>query len=547
MCMFSRCSLKRALFLFLRAESSAGGAIRNHYATILSLFLRLQRYGELESAVLQATQRFYIAEANAMASQNGSVTASVLESYLTHAQNRIDEEIARSEWLLNGETGKKKMASITQSELVKSKADWLTDGLPTLLQEDKAPLVSLSLLYKHLSAVDHLQPLTTIFVNHIISVGTSIVTPPSALKASKIKKPPQSEKDKELLREATQDEENLIERLLDFKSKIDKTVDQAFAGKGDFRQKRKEGFEKVVNSRTGGGKVAELCAKYLDVKLKSGNKTMTDQELEHCLDEALALFRYTHAKDMFEEFYKRHFAKRLLLNRSASSDAEQSMLLKLKDECGPAFTQRLETMLKDITLSDEMMKSFGSAQDKMRTADGEDSKELDPSFVDVSVNVLTQAHWPTYPITDVRIPPLMAAAAERFTDFYSSRNAGRRLHWAHSLGTCVIRATFPKCGEKELHVSEFQAIILLLFNSLASGEKLSYGSIKEQTGLDDAELKRTLQSLACGQIPTRVIRKDPQGREVNETDHFHFNEAFRNDRHRIRINQIQMQDTVRCC
>lgn len=49
---------------------------------------------------------------------------------------------------------------------------------------------------------------------------------------------------------------------------------------------------------------------------------------------------------MFEEFYKRHFAKRLLLNRSASSDAEQSMLLKLKDECGAAFTLKLETMLK---------------------------------------------------------------------------------------------------------------------------------------------------------------------------------------------------------
>lgn len=49
---------------------------------------------------------------------------------------------------------------------------------------------------------------------------------------------------------------------------------------------------------------------------------------------------------MFEEFYKRYFAKRLLLNRSASSDAEQSMLLKLKEECGAGFTTKLETMLK---------------------------------------------------------------------------------------------------------------------------------------------------------------------------------------------------------
>jgi cullin 4 len=34
---------------------------------------------------------------------------------------------------------------------------------------------------------------------------------------------------------------------------------------------------------------------------------------------------------MFEAFYKRDFAKRLLLNKSASSDAEKTMLLKLKE------------------------------------------------------------------------------------------------------------------------------------------------------------------------------------------------------------------------
>jgi hypothetical protein len=36
-------------------------------------------------------------------------------------------------------------------------------------------------------------------------------------------------------------------------------------------------------------------------------------------------------KDIFEAFYKRDLAKRLLLNKSASFDAERSMLSKLKD------------------------------------------------------------------------------------------------------------------------------------------------------------------------------------------------------------------------
>ena len=35
-------------------------------------------------------------------------------------------------------------------------------------------------------------------------------------------------------------------------------------------------------------------------------------------------------KDVFEAFYKKDLAKRLLLSKSASYDAEKSMLLKLK-------------------------------------------------------------------------------------------------------------------------------------------------------------------------------------------------------------------------
>ncbi len=39
-------------------------------------------------------------------------------------------------------------------------------------------------------------------------------------------------------------------------------------------------------------------------------------------------------------------ARRLLLSRSASIDAEKSMISKLKGECGAAFTQQMEGMFK---------------------------------------------------------------------------------------------------------------------------------------------------------------------------------------------------------
>ena len=61
---------------------------------------------------------------------------------------------------------------------------------------------------------------------------------------------------------------------------------------------------------------------------------------------------------MFEAFYKKDLAKRLLLAKSASVDAEKAMITKLKAECGSQFTNKLEGMFKDIDLSHDIMASF---------------------------------------------------------------------------------------------------------------------------------------------------------------------------------------------
>ena len=59
----------------------------------------------------------------------------------------------------------------------------------------------------------------------------------------------------------------------------------------------------------------------------------------------------------------------------------------------------------------------------------------------------------------------------------------------------------------------------------------------------DGELRRTLQSLACGKA--RVLTKIPKGRDVVDGDRFQFNSDFTNKFFRIKINQIQMKETVR--
>lgn len=66
---------------------------------------------------------------------------------------------------------------------------------------------------------------------------------------------------------------------------------------------------------------------------------------------------------------------------------------------------------------------------------------------------------------------------------------------------------------------------------------------REKTGVEAMELKRTLQSLACGVLGTRVLTKEPKGKDVEDTDTFIFNSEFSNKLYRIKINTIQAKET----
>ena len=75
----------------------------------------------------------------------------------------------------------------------------------------------------------------------------------------------------------------------------------------------------------------------MDQKLRAGNKECSDEQLDAQMDELIQLFRFVHGKDIFEAFYKKDLAKRLLLHRSASVDAEKAMLSKLKQGTRSSF------------------------------------------------------------------------------------------------------------------------------------------------------------------------------------------------------------------
>lgn len=65
----------------------------------------------------------------------------------------------------------------------------------------------------------------------------------------------------------------------------------------------------------------------------------------------------------------------------------------------------------------------------------------------------------------------------KYTEFYKAAHTGYVLDWDHSLGSATLKARF-NAGVKELSVSLYQTIVLLLFNEAVA---LPFGDIKEQT------------------------------------------------------------------
>ncbi len=87
---------------------------------------------------------------------------------------------------------------------------------------------------------------------------------------------------------------------------------------------------------------------------------------------------------MFQKFYSKMLAKRLVGHLSASDDAEASMISKLKEACGFEYTSKLQRMFQDIGLSKTLNERF---QDHVRaTSDGLD--------VDFTIQILSYGSWP---------------------------------------------------------------------------------------------------------------------------------------------------------
>jgi cullin-4 len=492
--------LAPGLISLVEGERAGEAVDRSLLKSLVRMTITVGCYQQLfESRFLAASRAHYAAEGLRLV-QELEVTR-----YLVHVSTRLAEEGERLGAYLDQGTRRPLLGLVDDLLLRDHVATLLTRGFDGMMTADPAQrLQDLARLYSLLSRVAALDRLKVALSAYVKRCGAEIVSDP--------------EKD-----------DTMVVSLLDFKQQLDTIVKESFASNEAFVNAIKEAFEACINMRQ--NRPSELIAKFMDAALRGGNKGLTDEDLDESLDRAVMLFRFVQGKDVFEAFYKKDLAKRLLLGKSASVDAEKMLLSKLKQECGSTFTNRLEGMFKDMEVSRELNLALRA------------KAEADPAnapAIELTVNVLTMGYWPSYTPTDARLPEDVARLQESFKAGYIAKHQGRRLVWINSLGHATLRSIFPS-GVKELSVSVHQALVLLLFN--AGTDALSLAQIAEATGIQDKELRRTLQSLACAKV--QPLRKEPKSRDVEDGDVFHFNHAFTHKLTRVKINTIvQVKETA---
>ncbi|XP_012457596.1 cullin-4 isoform X1 [Gossypium raimondii] len=218
---------------------------------------------------------------------------------------RLNEENERCLLYLDAFTRKPLIATAERQLLERHIPAILDKGFMMLM--DGHRIEDLQRMYSLFSRVNALESLRQAISSYIRRTGQSIVM--------------DEEKDKDM-----------VSSLLEFKASLDSIIEESFSKNEAFCNTIKDSFEHLINLRQ--NRPAELIAKFLDEKLRDGNKGTSEEELEGTLDKVLVLFRFIQGKDVFEAFYKKDLAKRLLLGKSASIDAEKSMISKLKTECG---------------------------------------------------------------------------------------------------------------------------------------------------------------------------------------------------------------------
>ncbi|KAJ6008125.1 hypothetical protein N7540_012101 [Penicillium herquei] len=492
---------------------------------------------DFEPAFLEASTNFYTAEGERLLEAGDAVF------FCRAVSQRIVEEQERARTTIS-KLSEPKILGVIDDVLIRQNIDQIVrlkgTGVKYMIDTDQ--MEGLQNIYTLNARVDKKKTaLCKALTERIVELGREINTSSILESTSNPENDAEKKKDKTKEKPATQQTTLAVKWVNDtlaLKRQFDNFWKNAFFSDQVVEGAIMGSFADFINMNS---RSSEYLSLFFDDNLRKGNKAKTDGEIDALLENGIILLRFVRAKDLFETYYKRHLARRLLMKRSASIDMERNMISKMKVEVGNQFTQRIESMFKDITISEDLTRGY--REYISNTGDQEKSR------IDLEMTVLTNTVWP---LGESKLsgeddgrncvyPREIESLKQSYEKFYLDKHSGRKLTWYATLGTADIRANFKRSSGKvqryELNVSTYALIILLLFNDLEDGEFLTYQDIENRTQIAKHDLIRNLQSLAVAP-KTRILRKEPMSKDVKSTDKFFFNNEFQSQFVKVRIGVV---------
>ncbi|KAF7922802.1 uncharacterized protein EAE97_010966 [Botrytis byssoidea] len=455
-----------------------------------------------EKPFLEATEAFYRTESKEFVAENSIV------EYMKKAEIRLAEEEERVRMYLHQDIIIP-LKKACNTALIADHSVLLRDEFQVLLDNDRYD--DMARMYNLLARIpDGLEPLRTRFEAHVRNAGLASVAKVA------------SEGDK-------LEPKVYVDALLEIHTQYSSLVKQAFKDEPEFTRSLDNACKEFVNRnkvcKSGSNKSPELLAKYADSLLKKSASGAEESDIENSLTQIMTVFKYIEDKDVFQKFYSRMLARRLVHTSSSSDDAETSMISKLKEACGFEYTNKLQRMFQDIQISKDLNSGFKEFEGGIFT--GGEEKPIDASY-----SILGTGMWPLNPPnTDFTPPVEISKAYERFQNFYNQKHSGRKLTWLWQLCKGEIKANYCKNQKTPytFQVSTYQMAILLLFNE---SDKNSYEDIAKATQLQADILDPTLGIF----LKSKVLTMTPADDKPGPGKTFNLNYDFKSKKIRVNLN-----------
>ncbi|QIX01125.1 hypothetical protein AMS68_006642 [Peltaster fructicola] len=454
-----------------------------------------------ETPFLAATEKYYEKESAEFLAVNSVV------DYMKKAERRLDEEKERVPLYLLNEIMTPLMKTC-ENALIAKHATVLRDEFQLLLDNDRE--ADMARMYKLLARIrEGLDPLRVKFEAHVKQCGLAAV-------------------DKAVQQADAPDSKAYIDALLEVHAHYSALVNTAFNGDPEFVRALDNACREYVNRNKvcskNSARSPELLAKHSDDVLKRSAKSSEENDVEKSLNDVMTIFKYIEDKDVFQKFYSRLLARRLVHGTSASGDAETSMISKLKDASGFEYTNKLQRMYQDVQTSKDLNKAYDSYLSTSLTGD---------SGIDASYQILGAGFWPlTLTSTPFTPPNAIVKQYERFAQFYADKHGGRKLTWLWHLCRGEIRANYARQNKVPytFQVSTYQMAILLLFNDAL---EISYDDIHAATALN----KETLGPSLAIMLKAKVLLAQPEG-GVDSGTVYTLNKDFKNKKIKVNLNIV---------